>query len=211
MSTVAIVPAFNEEKTIAGVVAPLLESHAFTRVLVVSDGSTDRTEEVARAAGAEVLVLHPNRRKGGAMLAGVQATESDLVAFFDADLLGLTAAHARQFVALAEEPGVSMVCGLRDYDGVWGQLQRALPPITGERVVRRRVLDRVPTGFWVGFRIEAAINVLAKRQGRVESVTLTGLKMVPKWHKVGAKRGIEDATRMMIEVMKALAEAEHIA
>jgi len=210
MSIVAIVPAYNEEKTIADVVRPLLESGAFTRVLVVSDGSSDRTADVAHAAGADVLTLFPNRRKGGAMLAGVQATQGDQVAFFDADLIGLTADHVRQLVAAAADPGVSMVCGLRDYGDVWNRLQVALPEITGERVVRRSVLECVPLEFWSGFRIEAAINVCAKRQGRTEKIVMRGLKMVPKWHKVGPKRGIEDAARMMVEVVQALAQAERI-
>jgi len=76
--------------------------------------------------------------------------------------------------------------------------------------VRRSVLERVPLEFWSGFRIEAAINVCARRAGRVEKTVMTGLKMVPKWHKVGPKQGIEDATRMMVEVLQALAQAERI-
>jgi hypothetical protein len=67
---VAIVPAFNEEASIAGVVGELLAYDAGLRVVVVDDGSTDRTAELARSAGAKVLSLPFNLGIGGAVQTG---------------------------------------------------------------------------------------------------------------------------------------------
>jgi len=67
---VAIVPAFNEEASIAGVVGELLAYDAGLRVVVVDDGSTDRTAEVARASGAKVISLPFNLGIGGAVQTG---------------------------------------------------------------------------------------------------------------------------------------------
>ena len=67
---VAIVPAYNEEASIAGVVGELLAYDPGLRVVVVDDGSTDRTAEVARAAGAKVLSLPFNLGIGGAVQTG---------------------------------------------------------------------------------------------------------------------------------------------
>jgi glycosyltransferase involved in cell wall biosynthesis len=67
---IAIVPAFNEEQNIARVVAELLDFDAGLDVLVVSDGSADRTAENAEAAGARVLRLPFNLGIGGAVQAG---------------------------------------------------------------------------------------------------------------------------------------------
>ena len=60
-----IIPAYNARETIAGVVRGVLR-HLET-VIVADDGSTDGTAEVAREAGADVIVLGGNRGKGNAL------------------------------------------------------------------------------------------------------------------------------------------------
>ena len=63
-----VVPAFNEEATIGAVVGGLISGGL--KVLVVSDGSTDRTASIARGRGAAVLELPLNLGVGGALRAG---------------------------------------------------------------------------------------------------------------------------------------------
>lgn len=63
-----IIPAYNEERFIGTVVLTALEYAS--RVIVVDDGSTDRTSEVARAAGADVIRLEQQGGKGHALNAG---------------------------------------------------------------------------------------------------------------------------------------------
>ena len=67
---VAIVPALNEERTIARVIAELRAFDASLEIVVVDDGSTDRTAEEAREAGARVLRLPFNLGIGGAVQTG---------------------------------------------------------------------------------------------------------------------------------------------
>jgi glycosyltransferase involved in cell wall biosynthesis len=80
---VAIIPAFDEEAAVGlvvGEIAPLV-----TEVVVVDNGSRDRTSEVARAAGARV-VREPRRGYGQACLAGIAAADgADVLVFLDAD------------------------------------------------------------------------------------------------------------------------------
>lgn len=65
--TLVAIPAWNEEGSIGAVIAKVREHRPDADVLVVSDGSTDRTAEVARSAGATVVVLPFNVGVGGAM------------------------------------------------------------------------------------------------------------------------------------------------
>lgn len=210
-SAVAIVPAFNEATRVTPVVRTLLASRQFTRVLVVDDGSTDETAQVARAAGAQVLSLRPNRGKGAAMLHGVQNSIEPVVAFFDADLIGLRPDHVAALLepVLAGRAGMSV--GLRDH-GKWNNWQTIVPAITGERVVLRSLLQRVPDSFWMGFRIEAGINEVVRRSGMATvPVLLDGMTITPKWAKGGDVRGgIEDAARMLRDVLVALRDAREM-
>lgn len=68
--TLVVLPALNEEDSIAEVIAEVRAALPGTRCLVVDDGSTDRTAAVARAAGAEVASLPYNLGVGGAMRLG---------------------------------------------------------------------------------------------------------------------------------------------
>jgi glycosyltransferase involved in cell wall biosynthesis len=85
-----VLPALNEEAAVGPQVTALL-AHAglrqigVRRVIVVDNGSSDRTAQVAAAAGAEV-VREPRRGYGAACLAGVRATDpGDIVLLMDAD------------------------------------------------------------------------------------------------------------------------------
>jgi putative flippase GtrA len=88
-----IVPALDEATRIAGTVDAIrgalaeLDAAGGLEVVVVDDGSTDGTADVALAAGADqVLVLPRNRGKGAAIRAGVTAARGRTIAFTDADL-----------------------------------------------------------------------------------------------------------------------------
>jgi glycosyltransferase involved in cell wall biosynthesis len=67
---IAVVPAFNEERNIGGLLAELTALDPDLEVVVVSDGSTDRTAEVAATAGAHVVSLPFNLGIGGAVQTG---------------------------------------------------------------------------------------------------------------------------------------------
>jgi glycosyltransferase involved in cell wall biosynthesis len=70
MRAIALVPALNEEGTIAAVIAELREFDSELEILVIDDGSHDRTAEVARRSGARVLRLPFNLGIGGAVQTG---------------------------------------------------------------------------------------------------------------------------------------------
>jgi glycosyltransferase involved in cell wall biosynthesis len=76
-----VLPCLNEAAALPGVLAALPPGH---RAIVVDNGSTDGSADVARACGARVVV-EPRRGFGAAVHAGVLAAEADLVAVLDAD------------------------------------------------------------------------------------------------------------------------------
>ena len=84
MKIAAIIPALDEEEAIGQVVSAVPRD-VVSRVIVVDNGSTDRTAEVARAAGA-MVVPQPERGYGAACHAGLMAAGgADLLVFLDGD------------------------------------------------------------------------------------------------------------------------------
>ena len=81
-----VIPALNEEEPIADVVQGCLATGLPNEVIVVDNGSTDRTAECARKAGARVVV-EPTPGYGRACAAGVHAVspETNVVVFLDGD------------------------------------------------------------------------------------------------------------------------------
>jgi GT2 family glycosyltransferase len=86
-SVSVVIPAFNAETHIeAAVASALAQTHTPYEVIVVDDGSTDRTADVAGAFGPSVTVVRTGSRgAGGARNAGARAATGEWLAFLDAD------------------------------------------------------------------------------------------------------------------------------
>lgn len=85
-----VIPAFNEEATVAKVVSVARKLSYVDEVIVVDDGSTDRTVEEAENAGATVISHIMNEGKGSAIKTGFKYSHGNIVAFIDADVSNFT-------------------------------------------------------------------------------------------------------------------------
>jgi UDP-N-acetylglucosamine---dolichyl-phosphate N-acetylglucosaminyltransferase len=82
-----VIPAYNEERTIIEVIRGL-KRHRFARIIVVDDGSSDRTGELAGQQGVILLTHILNRGLGGALGTGINAAlrlGAEAIVTFDAD------------------------------------------------------------------------------------------------------------------------------
>ncbi len=115
-SNLAVIPAYNESETIAGVVGSLHEHTPEFDVLVVDDGSTDDTGKLAKTAGARVLRLPFNVGIGGAVQAGFTfALDNDYERMVQVDADGQHVPDEIRVLAqeMDENPEIDIVCGSR--------------------------------------------------------------------------------------------------
>jgi len=86
MKTIAVIPAYNEGAKVGNVIAEV--SHYVDSVIVVDDGSSDDTAQIAREAGATVLVHLENCGAGAATMTGIDGARilgADIIVTLDAD------------------------------------------------------------------------------------------------------------------------------
>jgi len=128
LPTVAvIVAAYNEEDAIERRIANLREldyPQELLEIVVSSDASTDRTEELAAAAGARVI-RNPRGGKVAAQDAAVRATNAEVVAFSDANATWAPDA-LRKLVRNLADPKVAYVCGRLQLEVVSGGNQEGV-------------------------------------------------------------------------------------
>ena len=100
----AILPVFNEELNVSGVLDVLHASSVLDEIILVDDGSSDRTIEILNQAGAvdqriRVIRHEQNRGKGQAIFSGWAATCAPILLLLDADLKDLTPEHLNALLA----------------------------------------------------------------------------------------------------------------
>lgn len=151
-SVLVVIPALNEEDSVADVVRDVRAGIPAARCLVVDDGSSDRTGERARAAGATVLTLPYNLGVGGAMRAGfrfARANGFSVVVQVDADGQHDPAVVRQLIEGLADADLMigARFAGVGDY-GVRGPRRWAMRALASvmSRVARTQLTD-VTSGF----------------------------------------------------------------
>src|SRR5437870_7612921 len=126
-SVALIVTAYNEENAIEARLENLRALDyppELLELVVTSDASTDRTEELAEAAGARVI-RNPRGGKVAAQDAAVRATEAEVVAFSDANATWAPDA-LRTLVRNLADPKVAYVCGRLQLESAGGGNQEGV-------------------------------------------------------------------------------------
>ena len=173
-----LIPCLDEEKGVAAVVTEYREAFPGARILVVDNGSTDKTAEVARASGSEV-VSEPRRGKARAILTAFALLDEALVIMVDGDG-SYPAAGARRLLETLEAEPADMVTGVRvaedgqpafrrfhqlgssAFAAVFGLVFHYSPGdlFSGLRLFTKRFYKNVPLLFR-GFELETELTVQA--------------------------------------------------
>ncbi len=169
-----IIPAYNEEETVAKVVKVVKKVSFVDEIIVVNDGSSDNTAEEAEKAGAIVITHEINKGKGQALHTGYKEAECDIIAFIDADIYNLTSKKVEAMIMpiLEGKAEITKTKFARESGRVTELTAKPLlnfffpeinfeQPLSGQFAARKEVLKRInfetDYGVDVGIVIDADV------------------------------------------------------
>lgn len=209
-----IVPVYNEEKTVVDVLLTLLFCKSIDKIVVVDDGSTDKTWHKLKLFKNEdiqnkikLIRLNKNSGKGNAVKAGANALDKYLdlnfsyVLLIDADLVGLKDWHMQRMIDEIENPEVSMVIGLRDKGNKFSNMLMPYFPLNGgERAFTKQVFFSIIKNPLIeGWGLESVMNDYCKKKRLiVRKVKLEGVDHIGLQTK---KYGFRAFLREIIDVI----------
>lgn len=209
MKTAAIMPAYNEEVGIADVLKAVTSAKLIDEIIVVSDGSTDRTAEIAKSfENVQVIEQTPNKGKAAAMHLGVSKTDANVLLFIDCDLINLTPEMVDGLVKPIIDDSTDVTMGIFQggkFSTDWAQ--KTFPFLTGQRGMKREVWDGADIDVKSGYAVEVHLTkYMAKENLRVENVILAGCSQYLKEQKTKGKvlEGFGRRLKMTWEIAKAL-------
>jgi len=188
MKITAIVSSYNEEKTIRNVIHSISSSNIFDEIIIVNDGSTDKTngilEDLIKGYDFKYIVFKENMGKGYAMATGIENATGEIIVLIDADLSNLQEEHFDKLITPVFNNKADMVLGQPTETAIHFKLN-PFKIFTGERALRRLdilpILDKMKESR---FGVETLINIYYKsRKKKVILVHLKGLKHPIKYQK----------------------------
>lgn len=174
-----IIPAFNEEHYLPITLDTLNKNRFWDEIIIIDDGSTDKTASVPLPIGARLIKHEKNSGKGQAIFTGIQNCRGEYLVFLDADL-GDTAYLAEKLIepvklgnadmAIAKFPPINKAggfgivkrfakIGIKRLTGM--ELNE---PLSGQRCIRKEILS-INTNYNVGFGFEVALTLDVLRAG----------------------------------------------
>lgn len=209
MDVSVIIPAYNEENYIGNILSTLTDMEELSDIVVVNDGSTDKTSEIAHSFNVQVIDLPENEGKSHAMLVGVNNTRFPLILFLDADLVGINAQHIRSLYIPVHSDLADMSLGIFNSGrGMTDLAQKITPFLSGQRCVKRTILEQLDHEDWLsGYGIELVLTRYAKEHKlRLIEVPLDNVTHSMKEEKLGLAKGMIARLKMYWEIAKELSK-----
>ncbi len=202
----AIVPACNEGPRIECVLSALSDSERTDEIIVVDDGSTDNTSDIARSfPKVKVIRNETNLGKHQSLLRGIRESTGDVLLFMDADIAGLTAEGVDHLAQPVLDDDADLTIAYRAGTSPWDRFVVWTEPcLCGERCVRRQQFFDVDGIEDIqGYELEVHLNkYFLDNHRRIRIVSIPNLRQCPKRDKLGPVKGFLGDVTMCIQIIR---------
>lgn len=200
----AIVPAYNEEKTIATVLAVILKSPKVDEVICINDGSTDNTlEEINNFKNKiQIIEIHQNQGKGNAMAEGIKKAKGDIILFLDADFTNLTTEHIETLLNPILNSNYRVVMGILEVKPI----HKIFSNLTGQRAYYKE--DLLPHLKYISkskYGAETYLNVVFNKD-ETKKVVIKGLLSLPKYQKLDQNTALNTYIKEGVDIARVLTD-----
>ncbi len=204
-SICAVIPAYNEEKTIGSVINAVEKVDLIENIIVVNDGSSDNTSEIANSySRVTVIELKYNMGKSDAIKKAVELSKDDIILLLDADLVGLTSTHVTNLILPMLTDDLDMTIGLFSNGRFITDLGQLITPyLTGQRAVKRSIIEDIKDINMTRFGLEIALTEYVNYNNlKTKEVVLENLTHVMKEEKMGVICGFKERLKMYRDIVK---------
>jgi len=184
-----IICVYNEEKTIMDVILTIVDYFETCEIIVVNDGSTDKTEQIIKRLQIGITItyvpLRQNKGKGYAMATGIEHATNDTILFVDADQRDTRYEYIETILdSFYSNNKVRMVHGYTTVN-IAGREVNPMKILTGERILfKSDVLLLLPKMKESRFGVETLLYLYYRSKGyQMEFVHLKTLKHLTKYEK----------------------------
>lgn len=212
----AIVSVYNEEKTVENVITSLLNCYLVDELIVVNDGSTDKSGQIISKLQESHSFKHidfpQNRGKSYAMATGVETAQGEVIVFVDADIIGLKCSHIQKMLYPLLNREADMVIGQPYADSKKkDDPLKSLEMLAGERAVYKQdVLPIIDKMKHTRYGAETLMNLYYKSQKkRIKIEYLWGLIHLKKFQKKPFHHSLKDYSIEAIHIFRTIA-ANHL-
>lgn len=204
MSVTAIIPAYNESKTIGDVLRVAKSVPLISEILVISDGSTDDTADIARNYGVHVIEHAENLGKSESIKTGLDISSFETILLLDADLIGLKADHIHDLLIPVINNEYDMTVGIfKSGRRVTDLAQKIAPKLSGQRAIKKCLLEKIKEIDLTSYGLEVALTKLIDSDSyRVGEIYLYDVTHLTKEEKMGMLHGFSSRMKMYWDIVK---------
>ncbi len=200
-----IIAAWNEEKNIAKVLDVITTYSDFDEIIVIDDGSRDKTSNIIQKYDKVKLIQHKtNLGKTAAVLTGIKESKGKLIVLIDADLINLTHENINKMIikVINKEYDMTILDRQGDRNAIWGWTNGARF-FGGERTFWRKDFNEIEIPENSGYLLEIILNLnYMNKNKKIKTIYCKNLDTVHQYEKIGKVQGYYNYLKMSKKIVE---------